>query len=199
MMNWLPLCASLRLPLCASLRLPHRGTGLALCVRPSVRASASAALTQALLQGMQRLGPEHISSAALAGPPQVAPALCPGTAPEHAASHGVPNYAQRPRHATSAISAAPSERRRPGHAARGTRAAQAGRPGLTRAAQPAASEGSEGSREQGERPRMHERVAHASGNAHQAAQPASTDERQAHASGAAKPLRGGGRTRRGMP
>jgi hypothetical protein len=34
---------------------------------------------------------------------------------------------------------------------------------LIRAAQPAASEGSEGSREQRERPRMHERVAHAWG------------------------------------
>jgi hypothetical protein len=71
-------------------QLPHRGTGLALCVRPSVRTSASAALTQTLLKGMQRLGPERISSAARRicsrfGPPQVACGRRPGTAPEQAA------------------------------------------------------------------------------------------------------------------
>jgi hypothetical protein len=55
-------------------------------VRPSVRASASAALNQALLQGKQLLGPERISSAALARPPQVAQALCLGTATEQGAS-----------------------------------------------------------------------------------------------------------------
>jgi hypothetical protein len=155
-------------PLLASLRLPHRGTGLALCERPNVRASASAALTQALLQSAQRLGPERISSAALAGPPQVAHVPCPGTAPEHAAPRGAtnaaprsaPSIARRPRHAASAISAAPSERRRSGHAAR---AAQAARPGLIRAAQPGASEGSEGSPKRSAGPRMHERAARVSG------------------------------------
>jgi hypothetical protein len=165
-------------PPLAWLSSPHRGTGLALCVRPPFRASASAALTQALpnfcqLRGVQRLGPERIASAALRicrqiGPPQVARTLCPGPAPEQAAPSGAPRiaairallYTQRPGHATSAISAAPSERRRAGHAAN---AAPAARPGLIRAAQPAASEGSEGSREQGERPRVHERVAYASG------------------------------------
>ena len=148
----------------AALVLPHRATGLALCERPSTRASASAALTLPSLQGLRRVGPERISSAARTRPPQVAPALCPGTAPEQVAPNnapsGAPHSVQRPGHATSAISAAPSERRRAGHAAN---AAPAARPGLTRAAQPVASEGSEGSREQSERPRMHERVAHAWG------------------------------------
>jgi hypothetical protein len=144
---------------------PHRGTGLALCVRPSVRASASAALTQALPQGVQRLGPERISSAALARPTRVAPALRRGMAPERAAPFGEPSSvtrstalpAQRPGHAASAISSAPSERRRAGHAAS---AAPAARPGLIRAAQPAASEGSEGSPKRSAGSRMHERVAH---------------------------------------
>jgi hypothetical protein len=161
---------TLRLLCGAVLRLPYQRTGLALCVRPSVRASASAALTQALPQDMQRLGPERISSTARARPTRVAPALRPGTAPEQSSPRNAPNcaprsapiFAQRPGHATSAISAAPSERRRAGHAAS---AAPAARPGLIRAAQPAASEGSEGSFEQRERPRMHERVAHAWGAA----------------------------------
>jgi hypothetical protein len=162
--------AWLRLPYCSSLSLPYRGTGRALCVRPGTRASASAALTQALLQSAQRLGPERISSAALARPSQVARALCPGTALElvvtrsasRTALSGVSQSAQRPRHAASAISAAPSGRRRAGHAAN---AAPAARPGLIRAAQPEASEGSEGSRALFARPRMHERLAHAWGTA----------------------------------
>jgi hypothetical protein len=162
----LPHLAVLRLPLRALLMLPHRGTGLALGVRPGVRASASAALTQALLQGVQRLGPERISSAALARPTRVAPALCPGTAPEQVAPivapRSAPNCAQRRWHAPCAISAVPSERRRAGHAAN---AAPAARPGLIRAAQPAASEGSEGSRALLARPRMHERGTHAWGAA----------------------------------
>jgi hypothetical protein len=185
--NLVPPLAWLRLPHRASLSSPHRGTGLALCVRPPFRASASAALTQALPQGLQRLGPERISSAARARPPQVARTLCPGPAPEHEAPNLAPNSAplhtQRPGHATSAISAAPSERRRAGHAARVARAAPAARPGLIRAAQPAASEGSEGSREQGERPRVHERVAHGWG----AATPST--QRDAHGCGAAEPSR----------
>jgi hypothetical protein len=79
----------------SSLSLPHRGTGLALCVRPSVRASASAALTQTLpnfcqLRGLQRLGPERISSAARARPTQVACDRCPGTAPELVAPGSAP-------------------------------------------------------------------------------------------------------------
>jgi hypothetical protein len=154
--------ASLRL--LVALRLPHLGTGLALCVRPTTRASASAALTQALLQSVQRLGPERISSTARARPTRVAPAPCPGAAPEQTSPSGAPRSVtqseQRPRHATSAISAAPSERRRAGHAAN---AAPAARPGLIRAAQPAASEGSEGSPKRSAGSRMHERVAHARG------------------------------------
>jgi hypothetical protein len=78
-----------------SLSSPHQATGFALCVRPSYRASASAVLTQALPQGLQRLGPEHISSAARARPPQVAPALCPGTAPEQVAPISAPFYGSR--------------------------------------------------------------------------------------------------------
>jgi hypothetical protein len=106
---------SLRLPRLAGLTLYfdspmllRRGAGLALCVRPGVRASASAALTQALLQGVQRLG-------------------------------------------------------------------------LIRAAQPAASEGSEGSPKRSAGSRMHERVAHARGDS---AKERSLNERVAHACGA---------------
>jgi hypothetical protein len=172
---------------------PHRGTGLALCVRPNVRTSASAALTQTLpnfcqLRGLQRLGPERISSAALARPPEVTRTLCPGTAPELVAPgsattgalagavagatrwgfYGAPSSAhcsatpcaQRPRHAPCAISAAPSERRRPGQ-----RVAPRGFCPLAEPAVPGASEGSEGSRALRARPRMHEHRAHAWGAA----------------------------------
>jgi hypothetical protein len=166
MMHRMPLrLLVLRPPLRASLRMPHRGTGLALCVRPSARASASAALTQALLQGAQRLGPERISSAALARPTQVAPARCPGTAPEQA---------QRPRHAASAISAAPSVRRRPGQRAAPRQFWPSAEPAV-----PGASEGGEGSPKRSAGPRMHERVAHGSGAARQ------RTKRCAHAWGAA--------------
>jgi hypothetical protein len=159
----------------SSLSLPHRGTGLPLYGRPSVRASASAALTQALPKDVQRLGPARISSAARARPPQVACDRCPGTAPELAAPSSAmngalagavagatrlgicskllsaPPCAQRPRHAPCAISAAPSERRRPGQ-----RVAPRGCCPLAEAAVPGASEGSEGSPKRSAGPRMHE-------------------------------------------
>jgi hypothetical protein len=147
-----------------SLSLPHRCTGLALCVRPSVRASASAALTQTLLKGVQRLGPERISSAARARPPQVAPALCRGTSPElvapGSAVRSATPCAQRPWHAPCAISAAPSERRRPGQ-----RAAPRGFCPSAEPAVPGASEGREGSPKRSAGPRMHEHWAHAWGAA----------------------------------
>jgi hypothetical protein len=176
------------LPPLAWLSSPHRGTGLALCVRPPFRASASAALTQALLQSTQRLGPERISSAARRicrqfGPPQVARDQCAGTALELAApgsaSRGTPlsatPCAQRPRHAPCAISAAPSERRRPGQ-----RAAPRGFCPSAEPAVPGASEGSEGSPKRSAGPRMHEPRAHAWGAAKL------EKERGAQACGAAK-------------
>jgi hypothetical protein len=159
---------TLRLLCGAVLRLPYQRTCLALCVRPSVRASASAALTQALPQDMQRLGPERISSTARARPTRVAPALRPGTAPEQSSPRNAPNcaprsapiFAQRPGHATSAISAAPSRRGRAGQRLRhGQRVLWHGWPC------PPLTKGSEGSHEQGEWPRMHERVAHGWGAA----------------------------------
>jgi hypothetical protein len=177
----------------ASLSRPHRGTGLALCVRPGIRASASAALTQALLQSAQRLGPERISSAARRicrqfGPPQVARAPCPGTAPELVAPSGAPisaqwpdapQSAQRPGHAPRAISAAPRRRGRAGQRLRhGQRVLWHGWPcpPLTSVAKNA---GSEGSRALPARPRMHERLAHAWGAAKR------EQEHVGHARGAA--------------
>jgi hypothetical protein len=164
--NLVPSLAWLRLPHRASLSSPHRGTGLALCVRPPFRASASAALTQALPQGLQRLGPERISSAALARPSQVAPALRPGTAPEQAAPSGAPHLApnsaplhtQRPGHATSAISAAPRRRGRAGQRLRRGGSVLWQDPPC-----PSLTKGSEGSPKRSAGPRMHERVAYASG------------------------------------
>jgi hypothetical protein len=91
--------------------------------------------------------------------------------------------AQRPGHAASAISAAPSERRRPGPVPRSMRGAPAARPVLIRAAQPGASEGSEGSPKRSAGPRMHERVAHGSGVAHKHERER-MHERVAHASSA---------------
>jgi hypothetical protein len=159
-----PLRASLRLPLRASLRSPCRGTGLALCVRPPTRASASAALTQALPQGVQRLGPERISSAALARPTRVAPSLCLGTPPEQVAPSVATRSAticallhtQRPGHATRAISAAPRRRGRAGQRLRHGGSVLWQDPPC-----PPLTKGSEGSPKRSAGPRMHERVAHA--------------------------------------
>jgi hypothetical protein len=169
------------------LRLPYRGTGLALCERPSTRASASAALTQALLEGLQRLGPERISSAARARPPQVARALCLGTAPEQAAPsgapQGAPNSAQRPGHATSAISDAPRRRGRAGQRLRHSGPVLWQDPLCPPLTSVAKNAGSEGSRALPARPRMHERVAHARGAAELRQ---NMHERVTHAWGAAE-------------
>jgi hypothetical protein len=153
------------LPHLALLRLPHRGAGLALCVRPPTRASASAGLTPAFPQGLQRLGPERISSAALARPTRVAHVLCPGTAPEQAAPSGAPRiaaiHAQRTGHAAGAISAAPRRRGRAGQRLRhGQCVLWHGWPC------PPLTKGSEGSRALAARPRMHERMPHASAATH---------------------------------